>query len=71
MAYNQENKVKHFEHILEVYKQVKQEDIMDTFIVRRVFPKHNIFISYRKFMYIKHQNAPDRRRFDRNQLSMF
>jgi len=71
MAYNQANKQKHFEHVLQIYYDVKQEDIMDTFIVRKILPKYNIFISYRKFMYIKHQNAPDRRRIDHNQLSMF
>lgn len=42
-----------FKHILNVYQEVKQEDIPDTYIVSKVFPKYNIFISYRKRMHIK------------------
>ena len=39
MAYNRNNKLKEFNHILQVYKEVKQDDIPDTFIITKIFPK--------------------------------
>jgi hypothetical protein len=53
MAYNSSNYIKHVQSIVELYKSVKQADIPDTFIIAKVFPKHGIFMSYRKWMYIK------------------
>ena len=53
MAYNRKNKAKEFKRILQIYTEVKQEDITDTYIVRVVFPKHGIYISYRKWMSVK------------------
>lgn len=62
MAYNSRNRLKYTEHIIEVYNQVKNPDIPDSFIVRNIFPKHHIFISYRKWMSIKnlkpHEQMP-------------
>ena len=69
MAYNQNNKNKRSMYILDVYKSVKQQDIPDTYILRNIFPKHGIFISYKTWMQIKgakpSQLAPP------NQLSLF
>lgn len=53
MAYNGLNKEKQNKHILDVYNSVKHHDVPDTFIVRNIFPKHNIFISYRTWIGIK------------------
>jgi hypothetical protein len=69
MAYNSNNKLRQFKHILDVYQAVKQEDIPDTFIVSKVFPKHNIFICYRKWMYIKGMKPSDLN--PTNQMSLF
>lgn len=53
-----------------VYNQHKQYDVPDTHIVRHVFPKHNIFISYRTWMVIKGTplTHPEG---DKRQLSLF
>lgn len=53
MAYNRKNYLKEVKRVLAVYTDVKQEHIPDTFIVRSLFPKHGIHISYRKWMIIK------------------
>lgn len=53
MAYNRSNKQKEINHIINVYQQVKQPDIPDTFILRNIFPKHNIFISLRTWVNYK------------------
>lgn len=53
MAYNKQNKNRQIKYILDVYKLLKQSDIPDTRIVKNQFPKHGIFISYRKWKYIK------------------
>jgi len=50
MAYNRANKQKGINYIMSVYQKVKESDIPDTFIVAHIFPKHNIYISYRTFM---------------------
>lgn len=77
MAYNPKNKLRSFRRILTIYNEVKQEDIPDTFIVRKIFPKHHIFISYRTWMTIKGmkpselQYDDDKEVSDPNQLSLF
>lgn len=53
MAYNRANQQKRINYILSIYKAAKEADKPDTFIVRHVFPKYNIFISYRTLMYYK------------------
>jgi hypothetical protein len=53
MPYVRDNYIKTAQHIREVYLSVKEEDIPDTRIVRNVFPKFNIFLSYRQWMNIK------------------
>lgn len=53
MAYHNRNRLKYIEHILSVYNSVKHYDVPDSHIVRHIFPKHNIYISYRNWMSIK------------------
>jgi hypothetical protein len=53
MAITNANKIKQYRRIIDVYNEVKQSDIPDTFIVNRIFPRHFIFISYRQWMRIK------------------
>lgn len=67
MAYNRDNYLKHVAHIVEVYNKVKEPDKPDTRIVSKVFPEHNIHISYRTWMNIKNMKSQQ----FKNQLSMF
>ena len=53
MAYNKKNYYKKCLRIIEIYKAHKYEDVPDTYIVARVFPKFHIIISYRQWMNIK------------------
>ena len=76
MAYNPRNKLREFRRITEIYKEVKQPDIPDTFIVSNIFPKHGIFISYRKWVYIKGMKPSElhydeEKQEDPDQLKMF
>lgn len=57
MAYNNRNKERHNAHVMAVYNAVKHYDVPDTYIVRCIFPKHNIYISYRTFQSIKNGNG--------------
>lgn len=66
MAYNKKNYNKRAQFIIEVYKNAKYSDVPDTKIVRTVFPKFNIFISYRQWMNIKGAPIPKT-----TQLSLF
>jgi len=59
MAYNRSNYSKRVQYIVEVYKQAKERDIPDTRILRVVFPKHGIYISYRQWMNIKAMKPSD------------
>jgi hypothetical protein len=68
VAYTSINKDKTNQHIMEVYKSVKHHDVPDTYIVRCIFPKHNIFISYRTWVSIK--NTPEKSGA-LNQLALF
>ena len=56
MAYNRDNYLKRIQSILKVYNEHKEADKPDSFILRTVFPKHGIHISYRAWMYIKHRD---------------
>lgn len=66
MAYNKKNYHKRARYIISVYNDAKHEDIPDTKIVRTVFPKYNIFLSYRQWMNIKGAPIPKT-----TQLSLF
>lgn len=66
MAYNKNNYHKRARYIISVYNDAKHSDVPDTKIVRTVFPKFNIFISYRQWMNIKDARIPAS-----NQLSLF
>ncbi len=68
MAYNKKNYNKRAQFIIDVYKNAKHSDVPDTKIVRTVFPKFNIFISYRQWMNIKGTRIPKEHQ---NQLSLF
>lgn len=58
MAYNSNNYYKKIKRIIQVYNEAKTPDIPDTFIVSKVFPKHDINISYRQWMNIKGMRIP-------------
>jgi hypothetical protein len=53
MKRNDINYSKRIEAIYDVYVSTKQYDIPDTMIVKKYFPKHNIYISYQTLMRIK------------------
>lgn len=57
-------------YILEVYNRYKQEDVPDTRIVRNIFPRYGIYISYRQWMNIK-SLKPSQYDKSRVQLSLF
>ena len=68
MAYNRNNYYKKAQHIIDVYNANKHDDVPDTKIIRTIFPKHNIFISYRQWMNIKGTPIP---KAVQNQLTLF
>lgn len=68
MAYNRNNYIKRARHIIAIYNSVKFSDVPDTTIVRNVFPKHNIYITYRQWMNIKGAVIPKQ---DVIQLNLF
>ncbi|HMR84800.1 MAG TPA: hypothetical protein PKE30_16760 [Niabella sp.] len=67
MAYNRNNHLRRINAIVAVYQKEKHHDVPDTFIVAKIFPKHNIHISYRTWMYIK--STPLKQ--SQSQLSLF
>ncbi|MBO4233887.1 hypothetical protein [Riemerella anatipestifer] len=69
MAYNRRNYLKKARFIVEVYNSHKHSDVPDTTIVRNVFPKYNIFLSYRQWMNIKGMVIPKEE--TTTQLSLF
>jgi hypothetical protein len=62
------NKKKQYRRILDVYKEHKQSDVPDTFIVRVIFPRHHIYISYVQWMRIKGRKPSE---IQEPQLSLF
>jgi hypothetical protein len=58
MAYNTLNHRKRVRYVLDVYRKHKECDVPDTYIIRNIFPKHNIFLSYRQWM--NYKNMPER-----------
>jgi len=64
-----ENHIKRIRYVNEVYQQHKEIDVPDTKILRTVFPKHNIFISYRQWM--RYKSMPMKALQPLNQLSLF
>lgn len=71
MAYNRNNYKKFSEYVWCIYESVKERDVPDTYIVRHVFPKHHIYISYRKWMTIKNEMTGAAGNAQSNQLSLF
>lgn len=53
MAYNRNNHLKKVASIIALYNRVKEPDKPDTYILRVVFPKHNIYISRRTWVSYK------------------
>lgn len=70
MAYNRVNYILEIGRITALYTLLKEADKPDTFIVRSLFPKHGVFISYRKWMNIKGMK-PSGAKVNPNQLQMF
>jgi hypothetical protein len=68
MAYNRNNYLKRARYIIGVYNDAKNPDIPDTQIVRNIFPKHNIHLSYRQWMNLKGLQIP---KSQTNQLNLF
>ncbi len=68
MAYNRNNYFKRARYIIAIYNDAKHADVPDTKIVRTIFPKHNIYLTYRQWMNIKGAIIP---RQDTNQLNLF
>jgi hypothetical protein len=64
-----ENHIKRIRYANEIYQQHKEIDVPDTKILRTVFPKYNIFISYRQWM--RYKNIPMKNLRPFNQLSLF
>ena len=58
MAYNKTNYYKKCRRIIAIYNQHKHEDVPDTRIIERVFPKFDIHLSYRQWMNIKGMKIP-------------
>lgn len=58
MAYNNRNYLKRCKRIIEIYNKYKNPDIPDTRIVKHIFPKYDIDISYRQWMNIKGKPIP-------------
>lgn len=50
MAYNRNNHLKKIRYAVGVYNEHKHDDLPDTYIIRVIFPKHNIHIAYRTWM---------------------
>ncbi|WP_163444988.1 hypothetical protein [Flavobacterium columnare] len=69
MAYNKKNYFKRARYIIAVYNAHKHEDVPDTKIINQIFPKHNIYLSYRQWMNIKGMSVPKEN--PANQLSLF
>lgn len=53
MAYNRHNQQKRVNHVMEKYKLLKESDVPDTKVIKRLRIEHNIFISYRTLMNYK------------------
>lgn len=68
MAYTRKNHLRQVQYMISVYQQVKEPDIPDSKIVSTIFPKYNIFISYRQWMNIKGMKPSD---YQTKQLMLF
>jgi len=53
MAYNRHNQQKRVNHVMEKYKALKESDVPDTRVLKRLANDHNIHISYRTLMNYK------------------
>lgn len=49
--------MRHIRHIVATYNRLKNADQPDTYIIRVLFPKENIYISYRTWMNIKNMKV--------------
>jgi hypothetical protein len=68
MAYNRKNYYKRARFIIAVYNENKYSDVPDTKIINQIFPRHNIYLSYRQWMNIKGLIIPKE---NPSQLSLF
>jgi len=68
MAYHRNNYLKSVNYMMGVYQSVKESDVPDTRIIRNIFPKHGIYISYRQWMNIKGMKPSE---YKQSQLSLF
>lgn len=68
MSYNNRNYLKKARYIIAIYNAHKHADVPDTRIVRNIFPKYNIFLSYRQWMNIKGMVVP---KAEDHQLTLF
>jgi hypothetical protein len=57
MAYHKGNYMRQVRHIVATYHRLKTADYPDTYVVRTLFPKENIYISYRTWMNIKNMRV--------------
>lgn len=69
VAYNRNNHKKRVAYIVSVYNDHKHHDVPDTYILRNVFPKFNIYLSYRQWM--NYKNMPAREVQNTGQLRLF
>lgn len=53
MAYNRHNQQKRVNYVMEKYNELKERDVPDTRILKRLAADYKIFISYRTLMYYK------------------
>lgn len=68
MAYHRGNYLRKVEYVIAVYNSLKEEDIPDTRIVANLFPKHNIFMSYRQWMNMKNMKPSE---YHSDQIALF
>lgn len=71
MAYNRKNYLRKVRFVVDIYNQHKEYDVPDTFILRNIFPKYGIYMSYRKWMYIKNMKESELPEKSHHQLSLF
>lgn len=65
MAYNKRNYIKFLNYVQGVYVANKNEDIPDTRIVKVIFPKHGIWLSYSQWMRIKNLKQSSLKQVDK------
>ncbi len=71
MSYHRQNHIRRLRYIVDVYNAHKHYDVTDSYIIRNIFPKHNIYLSYRAWMKIKGTPLSATPTVSDNQLSLF